>query len=286
MAAAPIPNLSASVTRILALTGFPPELKTKDIQAAFGEFDSMNGGFRIKWVDDTSLLLVFNDASVAKRAYLHTILSPPPSLITPFGISNIRIKPYDGADAQTVIFAVNNRRNTRGASISMPNNANGNGHARGASANSAFATAGTSGSIGRAASGTWKNADGSNVNGLSASIPAPQHNSDGGSPTIPNLPTQPTLNALINSSLSDIATPTNKETSPTSAVEPAGNGYITPPGSGPTSATDSTPPRMGDSARRMVGAALGLKHPALTSRRNGDPADSLNKAMGGMIIAE
>lgn len=66
MAAAPIPHLSASVTRILALTGFPSELKTKDIQAAFSEFDAMNGGFRIKWVDDTSLLLVFNDAGVGE----------------------------------------------------------------------------------------------------------------------------------------------------------------------------------------------------------------------------
>lgn len=67
MASAPLPPLSASVTRILALTGFPSELKTKDIQAAFNEYESMNGGFKIKWVDDTSLLLVFNDAGVGKR---------------------------------------------------------------------------------------------------------------------------------------------------------------------------------------------------------------------------
>lgn len=66
MATAPLPPLSASVTRILALTGFPSELKTKDIQAAFGEYDALNGGFKIKWVDDTSLLLVFNDAGVGE----------------------------------------------------------------------------------------------------------------------------------------------------------------------------------------------------------------------------
>lgn len=123
MASAPLPPLSASVTRILALTGFSSELKTKDIQAAFSEYESMNGGFKIKWVDDTSLLLVFNDAGVgepwlftflathsrsvllcktlaAKRAYLQTILSPPASLAPSVGPSNIRIKPYDGADAQ------------------------------------------------------------------------------------------------------------------------------------------------------------------------------------------
>ena len=62
--ASPLATLSASVTRILYLVGFPKELKTKDIQAAFSEFDGVNGGFKIKWRDDTSLLIVFNDASV------------------------------------------------------------------------------------------------------------------------------------------------------------------------------------------------------------------------------
>lgn len=60
------PLLSASVTRILSVTGFPPELKTRDFQAAFAEYENQNGGFKIKWVDDTSLLLVFNDAGVGQ----------------------------------------------------------------------------------------------------------------------------------------------------------------------------------------------------------------------------
>lgn len=59
-------GLSASVTRILYLTGFPKELKTKDIQSAFAEYESLNGGFKIKWRDDTSLLIVFQDASVGE----------------------------------------------------------------------------------------------------------------------------------------------------------------------------------------------------------------------------
>jgi hypothetical protein len=118
--ASPLPPLSASVTRILSLTGFPPELKTKDIQAAFSEWDGVGGGFKIKWVDDTSLLLVFADAGVgeppyeclscslsrdpdtplAKRAYLQTILSPPPSLTSPTSALTLQVKPYDGSDAQ------------------------------------------------------------------------------------------------------------------------------------------------------------------------------------------
>jgi len=63
---ASLSGLSASVTRILSLTGFPKELKTKDIQSAFSEYESMAGGFKIKWRDDTSLLIVFQDAAVGE----------------------------------------------------------------------------------------------------------------------------------------------------------------------------------------------------------------------------
>jgi hypothetical protein len=61
-------NLSAAVTRILCLTGFPQELKTKDINVAFSEWESMNGGFKIKWIDDTSLYIVFQDAAIGEYA--------------------------------------------------------------------------------------------------------------------------------------------------------------------------------------------------------------------------
>lgn len=61
-------QLSACVTRILSLTGFPKELKTRDIQAAFSEWENANGGFKIKWLDDTSLLIVFADATVGEFA--------------------------------------------------------------------------------------------------------------------------------------------------------------------------------------------------------------------------
>lgn len=63
-------QLSACVTRILALTGFPKELKTRDIQAAFSEWETANGGFKIKWIDDTSLLVVFGDATVGESCFL------------------------------------------------------------------------------------------------------------------------------------------------------------------------------------------------------------------------
>lgn len=64
--ASTLSQLSACVTRILALTGFPKELKTRDIQTAFSEWENANGGFKIKWINDTSLLIVFNDATVGQ----------------------------------------------------------------------------------------------------------------------------------------------------------------------------------------------------------------------------
>ena len=66
MASASTSGLSASVTRILSVTGFSKELKTKDIQAAFSEWENVGGGFKIKWRDDTSLLIVFQDATVGE----------------------------------------------------------------------------------------------------------------------------------------------------------------------------------------------------------------------------
>jgi hypothetical protein len=67
--ASSLSQLSASVTRILSLTGFPKELKTRDIQLAFSDWENANGGFKIKWIDDTSLLVVFADATVGEPTF-------------------------------------------------------------------------------------------------------------------------------------------------------------------------------------------------------------------------
>jgi hypothetical protein len=54
------------VTRILSLSNFPPELKTRDLIAAFGEWEGEKGGFKIKWIDDQNALVVFADAGTGK----------------------------------------------------------------------------------------------------------------------------------------------------------------------------------------------------------------------------
>lgn len=57
-----LPGQSAvNITRILQLTGFSKDLKTRDIQNIFVDFEDDRGGYRIKWLDDTGCLIVFSD---------------------------------------------------------------------------------------------------------------------------------------------------------------------------------------------------------------------------------
>jgi len=274
-------GLSASVTRILSLTGFPKELKTKDIQAAFSEWDNLNGGFKIKWRDDTSLLIVFQDPVIAKRAYLNTIAFPPPILTSTAGIS-ATIKPYDGPDAQAVIQTVNargqshasnpSRHNARSASVSTY--ANGRDRA--------------SSSSGHGTNNNFRNGRDMALHVSLSGGSGPEHTNGNGlksptsagrepSPTLPSLPSHPTLNALISSSLG--------ETVPDIAMDPAivSTSADSPPGGGP---------RIGDPGKRMLGAALGMRHPGLGLRMsNGNqmPDQGLRevqKAMGGLVVTE
>lgn len=57
---------TASTTKILELSGFPTHLKTRDIHAVFSKWDEPKGSVSLKWVDDQTALIVFNDASVGE----------------------------------------------------------------------------------------------------------------------------------------------------------------------------------------------------------------------------
>jgi hypothetical protein len=277
---ASLSGLSASVTRILSLTGFPKELKTKDIQSAFAEWENMNGGFKIKWRDDTSLLIVFQDASVAKRAYLHAIAFPPPILTSPTGVA-ATIKPYDGPDAQSVIQNVNSRgqhntnpsrsHNARAASISVFPSA----HGRGSS---------------MAANSSYPLRSSNSSNSVPTSLPFQHQNGREPSPTLPSLPSHPTLNALISSSLGE------------AVARDVNSGPPSDPAILATSLSVdglSGGPRIGDPGKRMLGAALGVRHPSLGTRHlNGSPGPNplqggvdqamreVQRAMGGLTVAE
>jgi hypothetical protein len=263
--------LSACVTRILSLTGFSKELKTRDIQGAFADCESVNGGFKIKWINDTSLLIVFADATVAKKAYLQTLASPPPVFTSPTADSVVSIKPYDGPDAQAVIQNVNSRhqsnmsRHNSRSSVSAP--------------------------------GVRRN--GSQHNNVSGPIPEHPSGTDPvlfigrePSPTLPSLPSQPTLNSLINSSLGDGVV----GSLPTDPAIIASSSFSD--GSGTNAAGG---PRIGEPGKRMLGHALGVRHPGVSSPSRipsntapgispGAGADQamreIQKAMSGVAVAE
>lgn len=248
--ASSLSQLSACVTRILALTGFPKELKTRDIQAVFAEWEGANGGFKIKWIDDTSLLIVFADATVAKRAYLHTLAYPPVIFSSPTSAITAVVKPYDGPDAQSVIQTVNSRQH----------NGNGRGH-----------NVRNSVSHGRAVSVSHSFRNNSNNTNGTADVNNNPPRDRESSPTLPSLPTHPTLNALISSTLGEAEDPT--------AMDPAVL----------AAQPEHSAPRIGDPGKRMLGAALGVRHPGLPPRvvnGAGNGVAEMQRAMGGLVVAE
>lgn len=158
---------------------------------------------------------------------------------SPTGGNTTSIKPYDGADAQLVIQAVNTRsggaHRTR-ASMSAgpaptPAAAAAQAHIRGVSVNLAQLKP-----VG-------------NPNGFISQSSSLQSNISAigrePSPTLPSIPNQPTLDALISSSL---------------ATDGPRNG------SPPSSEGERSAPKIGDPGRRMVGHHLGIRHPALGPR--------------------
>ena len=281
--AAALSQLSACVTRILSLTGFPKELKTRDIQAAFSEWDTINGGFKIKWINDTSLLIVFNDATVgkyshiwlstvfaitcvssvcshlhgirmtAKRAYLHALAFPPSIFTSPNSSGTATIKPYDGPDAQDVIQSVNSRtHNNSGRGHNVRNSVS---HGRGLSVSHAY-----------------RNNNASNGSAQATGNDAARDREP--SPTLPNLPSHPTLNALISSSLGGDVAPVD----PT-AADPAVLAAQPEHGA----------PRIGDPGKRMLGAALGVRHPGLPPRVVGGALNGVGdvqRMMTGLVASE
>lgn len=108
---------------------------------------------------------------------------------------------------------------------------------------------------------------------------SPRLNGREPSPTLPNLPSHPSLNDLINSAVSH---------------------------DDPAIIHAEGPPKIGDPGKRMLGAALGVRHPALGPRAiNGSHATAspspgtsprgggldshmrdMQRAMGGLTVAE
>lgn len=89
---------AVNTTRVLSLTGFSKDLKTRDIQAIFVDYEDDRGGYRIKWLDDTGCLIVFNDPFVGElRCLSHTNVEWSTKLTrvhVPFCSQKSILKPY------------------------------------------------------------------------------------------------------------------------------------------------------------------------------------------------
>ena len=54
---------------ILELYGFSPSIKTMHLTDMFAAYENRSGGFRIKWVDDTKALVIFESAAVGMYCF-------------------------------------------------------------------------------------------------------------------------------------------------------------------------------------------------------------------------
>jgi len=79
------PDAYEGSTRILDVFGFPATFKTHNLHEIFHEYENMRGGYRIKWMDDTRALIIFEHPATARKAYLDNVANPMAS-----------VKPYDG----------------------------------------------------------------------------------------------------------------------------------------------------------------------------------------------
>lgn len=222
--------------------------------------------------------------SPAKRAYLNTLAFPPQILTSSSTGVSATIKPYDGPDAQSVIQTVNSRHSSHSISRSH--------HPRAASI-AVFPTArGTNilGSISQS-----NNARSNQIAPSSQQVAISEQQQQNGrepSPTLPSLPSHPTLNALISSSLGE----TVAGTASSPPLDPA----ILATSLQQPQSEFTTGPRIGDPGKRMLGAALGVRHPGLGHRMaNGSPGSStshiqgpdhtmrdMQRAMGDLVVAE
>ncbi|KAF9324702.1 hypothetical protein BG006_000311 [Podila minutissima] len=76
---------------ILELYDFSSSIRTVHLTDMFAPYENRTGGFRIKWLDDTRALVIFESAAIAKQAYTANL-----------SCQIARIRPYAGADKDAI----------------------------------------------------------------------------------------------------------------------------------------------------------------------------------------
>ncbi|KAL1917093.1 uncharacterized protein VTP21DRAFT_5291 [Calcarisporiella thermophila] len=72
-------------TTVLDVYDFPSSFKTHHLHDIFRGYENMQGGYRIKWINDTRALIIFEHPTTAKRAYLENVSN-----------TLAKIRPYTG----------------------------------------------------------------------------------------------------------------------------------------------------------------------------------------------
>ncbi|KAI8988702.1 hypothetical protein BDB01DRAFT_904345 [Pilobolus umbonatus] len=72
-------------TLILDCYDFPSAFKTQHLHDIFRNYESMRGGYKIKWLSDTRALIIFEHPATAKKAYIDNVTH-----------ALAKIRPYDG----------------------------------------------------------------------------------------------------------------------------------------------------------------------------------------------
>ncbi|CAO3578446.1 unnamed protein product [Absidia cylindrospora] len=72
-------------TVILDCYDFPKSFKTHHLHDIFREYENIRGGYRIKWMDDSRALIVFEHPATAKKAYIDNVAH-----------AYAKIRPYEG----------------------------------------------------------------------------------------------------------------------------------------------------------------------------------------------
>ncbi|CAO3704049.1 unnamed protein product [Rhizopus stolonifer] len=72
-------------TTILDCYDFPPSFQTHHLHDIFRNYETMRGGYKIKWLSDTRALIVFEHPATAKKAYIDNVTN-----------ALAKIRPYDG----------------------------------------------------------------------------------------------------------------------------------------------------------------------------------------------
>lgn len=124
-----LPLVSPLVTRVLELRDFSPQLQTRDLHTLLsGPTNGDESAYKIKWRNDTSAYIIFQDPSVAKLAYIQLLCSPPPlmqrnlddqpssPLARLLDVPYATVRPCTGSEAASLLNAMPHASGTRNMS--------------------------------------------------------------------------------------------------------------------------------------------------------------------------